>query len=386
VILDTDGTLAVVLAPIRREVRSAAGRAGERCHRHVVDLGALAARKVCDDSPNRFSACSICAGAASARLRVMDRWLCLSGGNALGAFHAGAWAAIEDAGLNVTRISGASIGAVIGAIIVGSAPGERREALSSFLQYIGRTVFPWTESMRRSAATRTMLMGHADLFSPSMPGLAEIFPGMPRDPSAFLRGNMRRTLERHVDFARLNASDIELSVTAVDANTGRVEVFRSGETTLIVDHLMASTALPLLFRPVEIDGRFFMDAGVAENLPLPALLDRQEPAEIIALDLYGLTGSFGPSLNSIAHRTQDLVFGSQSRHVLDACRREGRAVNHIILRDPDDDFVGKAFDFGHPSLRRWRRLGQEITAAALTRPLIDEQAPTEAAADQETPT
>lgn len=325
-----------------------------------------------------FSACSRDNGATFTCGFVMDRWLCLSGGNALGAFHAGAWAAIEDASLNVSRISGASIGAVIGAIIVGTAPGERRDALSSFLANIGRTVFPWTETMRRSAATRTMLMGHGDLFLPSMPGLAEIFPGMPRDSSAFLRGSMRKTLQRHVDFDRLNASDIELSVTAVDANTGQVEVFRSGQMELTVDHLMASTALPLLFRPVEIEGRFFMDAGVAENLPLPALLNRDEKTEIIALDLYGLTGTFGNSLNSIAHRTQDLVFGSQSRHVLEHCRQQGRAVNHIILRDPDEDFVGKAFDFSHSSLRRWRSLGQEIAAAALTGRVLEHE-PTEAA-------
>lgn len=194
---------------------------------------------------------------------------------------------------------------------------------------------------------------------------------------------MRRMLERHVDFGRLNASEIELSVTAVDANTGHVEVFRSSEVELTVDHLMASTALPLLFRPVEIAGRFFLDAGVSENLPLPALLNRDETAEIIALDLYGLTGSFGNSLNSIAHRTQDLVFASQSRHVLERCRQNGRAVNHIILRDPDDDFVGKPFDFSHSSLRRWRSLGQEIAAAALTGQIIEHE-PTEAAAARTT--
>ena len=114
---------------------------------------------------------------------------------------------------------------------------------------------------------------------------------MPQDTSAFQRVAMRTLLERLIDFDRLNDSEIELSVTVLDAETGQVQVFRTGETMLTVDHLMACTALPVLFRPVELDGRFFMDAGLAENLPLPALLDREADTEILALDLFGLEGA-----------------------------------------------------------------------------------------------
>ncbi|MCO6364099.1 hypothetical protein GBO37_15890 [Paracoccus sp. 08] len=64
----------------------------------------------------------------------MQTWLCLSGGNALGAFHAGAWKAIQDAALNVTRISGASIGAIVAAVIAGNQPDRRVESLDRFLR------------------------------------------------------------------------------------------------------------------------------------------------------------------------------------------------------------------------------------------------------------
>lgn len=299
-------------------------------------------------------------------MSVTDHWLCLSGGNSLGAFHIGAWSAIEDAGLNVTRIAGASIGAVVGALIAGSPPEDRSACLADFLDRIGRTVFPWSEAMRRSATLRTMLLGHTDLFAPSLPGLMQSLPGVPRDASAFLRGAMRTTLEERVDFGRLNNGEIELSVTALDAESGQIRVFRTGETRLTVDHLMASTALPVLFRPVEIEDRWFMDPGLAENLPLPALLDRDAEATILALDLYGLEGTFTGSLNGVAHRAQDLMFASQSRHVLEACKQQGRVVTHLVLRDPEDDFVGKALDFSHQSLRRYRQLGEQITGQALS--------------------
>lgn len=295
----------------------------------------------------------------------MDHWLCLSGGNALGAFHVGGWSAIEEAELNITRIAGASIGAVVGALIVGSEPDERQACLSRFLKSIARPFIPGTEVIRRSATMQTMLAGHPNLFLPSIPGLAEIFPGMPRDASAFQRGAMRTLLERLINFDRLNDSEIELSVTALDAETGQIQVFRTGETTLTVDHLMGCTALPVLFRPVELDGRLFVDAGLAENLPLPALLDRKADAEILALDLFGLEGQFGSTLNSVAHRAQELMFASQSRHVVEKCRQEGLPVTHLVLRDPEDDFVGKAFDFSSASLHRYQRLGQQIVGEAL---------------------
>ncbi|WP_410216280.1 patatin-like phospholipase family protein [Paracoccus sp. (in: a-proteobacteria)] len=297
----------------------------------------------------------------------MDHWLCFSGGNSLGAFHAGAWAAVENARLKVTRLAGASIGSVMAALIAGNPPHRRQEALSEFLVAIAQRPFHWNSMTRRSAVAQTLLSGNPTMFTPSFPGLSEIFPAAPPDASAFLRRPMRRLLEDRIDFDRLNGGEFELTITALDAETGEVVRFRTGETRLTVDHLMASTALPVIFRPVEVEGRWFLDPGLAENLPLPALLDREDPARILAFDLYGLQGCFAPSLNSVAHRAQELMFASQSRHVLEKGDLKGRPLLHIVLRDEDDDFVGKAFDYSLQSLRHWQDIGQQITKNALDR-------------------
>jgi NTE family protein len=66
----------------------------------------------------------------------MEAWLCFAGGNALGAFHVGAWQAIEQSGLRVSRMAGASIGAVVAAIIAGNPPDRRTEALHGFLAQV----------------------------------------------------------------------------------------------------------------------------------------------------------------------------------------------------------------------------------------------------------
>src|SRR3954469_19495645 len=65
-------------------------------------------------------------------MRAPEMWLCLSGGNALGAFHAGAYQVLHENQLEPDRIAGASIGAVTGALIAGNRPEQRLPRLRSF--------------------------------------------------------------------------------------------------------------------------------------------------------------------------------------------------------------------------------------------------------------
>ena len=292
----------------------------------------------------------------------MEAWLCFAGGNALGAFHVGAWQAVEASGLRVTRASGASIGAVVAAVIAGNPPDRRTEALHAFLDKVAqhRSV-----SGRRASITAMLLRGHPPLFVPSWPGLWEIVPGMPADRSQFRRGPMRRLLERSIDFDRLNDSDIEVTITALDAETGQIVDFRNRGTTLTVDHLMASTALPILFRPIHIDGRAFLDPGLCENLPLRPLLDRPGDAAIIALDLFTQQGTMLETMDGIGTRAQELFFAGQSARIIECADLKGRDFHHVVLTDPDDVFVGKAFDFGRSNLARRVELGAALTARAL---------------------
>ncbi len=64
--------------------------------------------------------------------RDFDVVLVLSGGNALGAFQAGVYEALHTHGLQPDWIVGASIGAINGALIAGSPPDGRIDALRSF--------------------------------------------------------------------------------------------------------------------------------------------------------------------------------------------------------------------------------------------------------------
>lgn len=292
----------------------------------------------------------------------MEAWLCLAGGNALGAFHVGAWDAIERSGLRVTRLSGASIGAVVASVIAGNPPSRRSEALHGFLARV-RQNRPVTG--RRASVTGMLMRGHPPLFVPSWPGMWEILPGMPPDKAQFRRGPMRRLLERFIDFDLLNGGDIEVTITALDAETGEIVDFRNRDMALSVDHVMASTALPVLFRPVHIDGRSFLDPGLCENLPLRPLLDRPGDAAIIALDLFAQQGRMMETMDGIGTRAQELFFAGQSARIIQGADLRGRDFRHIVLTDPEDVFVGKAFDFGRSNLERRVELGRLLTAASL---------------------
>lgn len=318
---------------------------------------------------------------------MTEAWLCLAGGNALGAFHVGAWSAIEQSGLRVTRMSGASIGAVVAAVVAGNPPDRRLEALNSFLAQV-RQQYPVVG--RRAAVAGLLMRGHPSLFVPSWPGLWEILPGMPPDKSQFRRGPMRRLLQRVIDFDRLNDGDIEVTVTALDAETGEILDFRNRDIRLSVDHIMASTALPVLFRPVHLDGRALLDPGLCENLPLRPLLDRQGDAAIIALDLFVQQGRLTETMDGIATRAQELFFASQSARIIRNADLRGRDFRHVVLTDPDDEFVGKAFDFSTANLERRVQLGKLLTSRALAdlraaSPASPEPAPLEGVSDDPAP-
>jgi NTE family protein len=149
--------------------------------------------------------------------------LVLGGGNALGSYLAGACEPLLQQAIEPQWIVGGSIGAVMGAIIAGNAPEDRLPRLKAF----------WDEAMIRSPGlpgrgtkTRhtynelhtitTLLFGRPGLFGHRFPGALSMLPWMPDDIALYDHTPLRQTLERLVDFDRLNRSDIRLTVGCVD--------------------------------------------------------------------------------------------------------------------------------------------------------------------------
>jgi NTE family protein len=87
--------------------------------------------------------------------------------------------------------------------------------------------------------------------------------------SYYTTSALKQTLERHVDFDRINgARDMRLSVGAVNVRTAQFSYFDSEKITIRPEHVMASGALPPGFPPVEIEGEQYWDGGLFSNTPL----------------------------------------------------------------------------------------------------------------------
>jgi NTE family protein len=281
----------------------------------------------------------------------------LSGGVALGAFEAGAYAALEEAGEALPDwLVGSSIGAVNAAIIAGNPSGRRVERLRRFWESVARDPTPatsfllgpppadgaWRKAYNEASALQSLLLGRPGLFRPRLAG-----GGVGAAPAFYDLSPMRERLPELLDFDRLNNGETRLSVVATDVVSGERVVFdtaRSGGGARIgPEHIAASCALLPLFAPVEIGGRLLGDGGMASNTPVDLVLDEPGPAGgdvlCFVVELFALRGRRPDTLGASAARAMDLAFGGQTRRILEGREREHRlraALGRLAERLPPE--------------------------------------------------
>ncbi|VXC29318.1 patatin-like phospholipase family protein [Sphingomonas sp. 8AM] len=306
-----------------------------------------------------------------------DIALVLSGGNALGAYQAGAYQALDDAGIVPDRIVGTSIGAINGALIAGNAPADRLPRLADFWRPAPAAAADWLaipDDWRRTGEVLgTMLRGRAGMFSP--PGAT--LPG--GRPALYDTAPLMRTLAQSIDFDRLNTGAIRYTATAVDLDTGCDATFDTAALRVTPAHICASGSLPPGFPPVTIDGVRYVDGGLSANLPLDPLLSDpgDRPLWCIAIDLLPLAAHNPATLGAMAERAQDLTFAIQSRRSITRWRERyatdpafaERAVtlSPLTYADQQPEVAGKAMDFSPASVRRRWDAGHRDASALVAR-------------------
>lgn len=226
--------------------------------------------------------------------------LVLSGGGALGAYQAGAYAALETRGVRPNWIAGTAIGAINAAIIAGNLPHERVLKLRQFWQQLsrraaGRRISGLARSLRRFVRRCAVPLG------------ATLVPPLPED-AVIEPGELRDLVQAAVDFERLNSGAVRLVLGTVNLVTGAETYFDNDRHVVGIDHVLASTALPGL-PPVAIDRQHY--AGSAVSV---AALDEARPADTLCfvIDGYdpipGARGGVSRSAREIAalRRNHDL--------------------------------------------------------------------------------
>lgn len=312
--------------------------------------------------------------------------LLLSGGNALGAYQAGAYEAMHEAGLAPDLVAGASIGAINGALICGNPPDRRLSRLRTFWRVDeddlpSTTALSFSDDWRRTAAALTSaLAGQPGRFSPRhLFGAAWNPLGNLEPASLYDSAPLGATLKRLVDFDLLHTAAPPLTVAAVDLETGEDVVFDTRTHHVGPDHLRASSALLPAFPPVQIGERLLGDAGLSANLPLDSVLGAhaERPTLCLALDLLPLRAPRPASLGETLSRAQDLQFATQSRRAIAAWQaildaRTNAIQNasapicllHLAYDDQVREVSGKAFDFSPASVAaRWRSGLEDMRSA-----------------------
>jgi NTE family protein len=318
--------------------------------------------------------------------------LVLSGGNALGAYAAGACEALHDAGLWPHVVSGASIGAVVATILAGNPPERRVAQLRRFwdaaAQHSGpppTTTGPARDALNKWHTLQAFVWGRPALFWPRPSGFLSLLPGTPPDIGLFDGRPLLATLAGLVDYELVNRGDLPLLINCVDLETGEAVTFDSRRQRIGPEHVLASTAFIPGFPPVEIGGRLLGDPGMLCNLPLdPLLADAERDQLLIAVDLFDARGERPVSMDTALERTQDIAFASQSLRSLEAFRREQRlrhrlaalgdvdtvaATTEVVLvayRPPRHELGGKALEFSAASVQERWAAGRDDLAAALT--------------------
>ncbi|HLJ00434.1 MAG TPA: patatin-like phospholipase family protein [Bradyrhizobium sp.] len=283
-----------------------------------------------------------------------QRVLVLQGGGALGSYQAGAYQALCHCGFEPDWIAGISIGAINAAIIAGNEPSQRVGKLKEFWETISSPV-PWAPFatgdgqralFNETSAAFVATFGVRGFFTPRVPP-APLWPkGSPQAQSYYDTAPLRATLERLVDFDRINDLKCRLSVGAVGVTSGNFRYFDNVELNRLgkrlgVEHIMASGALPPGFPSIVIDGEHYWDGGIASNTPLDYVLDAETANDLLIfqVDLFSARGLLPTCVLDATEREKDIRYSSRTRMTTDKNRQlhnTRKAIRDLIDKLPDD--------------------------------------------------
>lgn len=173
--------------------------------------------------------------------------IALGGGGARGIAHIGVLRALEENDIKVSYISGTSIGALVASYY---AFGKSIDDISEIGEELNFT---------------------------SVIGLSLQKRGL------FSTRSLEKMIIRDLGDVNIEDAKIPLAICATDISTGEQVILERGNLAKAV---CASTAIPGIFIPVEIDNRILVDGGITENVPV-SLLDKMGAGFTVGVSLNG---------------------------------------------------------------------------------------------------
>jgi NTE family protein len=248
--------------------------------------------------------------------------LALSGGGAKGFAHIGVYRFLEECGLLPEIISGTSAGALAGVLFADGYSADDVEKI-----FTGRE------------------------FSE--------FAGI-QIPKSGLFDNKRfhSFLKQHLRASCFEELKIPLVVVATDLDRGQSREFRSGP---VVEPVVASCCMPVVFSPVEIDGSHYVDGGLFRNFPVSAI--REECRYLIGVNVSPLIAQkYSQTLWGIAERSYHYMFRANTL--------EDRLLCDILIETKD---AGSYKTFDLENVSRIARIGYGAAVEAFDRYIEEQQ-------------
>ncbi len=203
----------------------------------------------------------------------------LSGGGARGFAHVGALQALEEMGIRPDVIAGVSAGSIVSVMYAaGIKPAEMLELF---------TGAKFTDFCELS---------------------------VPKD-GFFKMTGFKKFLQKHIPYSTLEELPIPTIVCATDLDRCERVAFDKGE---ISDRVLASCCMPIIFKPIIINGVHYVDGGVLHNLPAWAIRDKCK--YLIGINCSPMpAGNYKHTLLEIAHRSYNMMAKSNAHTDMSLC-------------------------------------------------------------------
>ena len=263
--------------------------------------------------------------------------LVFQGGGALGAYQAGVFQALEEAGIEPDWIIGTSIGAINAALIAGNEPKHRLARLEEFWDRMAHkspwhSGGAWPQLAQSLSYWNTVVQGIPGFFEPNPLAIWGQHFRMGADKAGYYStAPLEKTLRELIDFSVLSSCRPRLTVGAAEVRTSKMTYFDTRDMALRAEHIMASGALPPAFPPIRINGELYWDGGILSNTPSEVVFDDnpRKSSLIFAVHMWNPIGAEPESLWDVLHRQKDVQYSSRvANHI--TRQLETHRLRHII--------------------------------------------------------
>jgi len=286
------------------------------------------------------------------------RALVLSGGGSKGSWQLGALKALALAGRSWNSVHGISVGALNGSWIAMHTPEEQPGCVDGLIKV-------WDN-----------VMTSKDIYEPWAPcGLKYIWSMW--KGSLNTGAPLRKLVKSYWNPDRLAGSGVKLTVGCASLTSGLYTAI-DGENTNIMEYVLASSHMPLIFEPLVVDGQQWIDGGIRHQIPiLEALKENPDEIDVILTSPISeerirrdveVNSAPGVALR-LSEIVSDQIYVSDFFTMMRAAKTvDGLKINIFVPSvSPNND----SMDFDHFDIEAGIRMGFEETMAKLK--LLDEE-------------